>query len=53
MDRDETVCFCFGFTKGQISSDALSGSRPSIAERIAQAKRQGRCRCSQTHPSGR
>lgn len=48
------VCYCFGYTAGQIREDARNNpGRSLILARILAEKKKGRCRCADTNPKGR
>lgn len=52
-DQD-LVCYCFGYTAGQIREDARNNrGRFLILERILAEKKKGCCRCADTNPKGR
>ncbi len=48
----DTVCFCFGYTRGDIEKDWAEAGRSTILERIVMEKRAGACRCGTTNPKG-
>lgn len=50
----ESVCYCFGYTAGDIRRDVREhGGRSLILERIVAAKARGGCQCATRHPEGR
>ena len=50
----DLVCYCFGFTAGDIRTDVIANKgRSLIREKIIAAKRAGSCRCGELHPEGR
>ncbi len=50
---NQLVCYCFGYTAGDIERDFRRNGRSTIAERIARDKRFGNCRCGEKNPKGR
>lgn len=50
--EEETICFCFGYTRGEIAADFLKDGRSRILEEILAAKRLGACRCAAANPRG-
>jgi hypothetical protein len=52
-DQD-LVCYCFGYTAGQIREDARNNQgRSLILARILAARNEGGCRCAERKPKGR
>ncbi len=51
--KDELICFCFGYTVGDIESDTLNNSRSLIMEKIVSEKKAGGCNCAEKNPKGR
>ncbi len=49
--RDRLVCYCFGYTVGEIQDDAVSGAN-SVPAAIASEVRAGNCACEVKNPSG-
>ncbi len=49
--RDKLVCYCFGYTVGEIRDDADAGVNV-IPGAIAQEVRAGNCACEVMNPSG-
>ena len=49
---DETICYCFNHTRGDIEEDARRNGRSLILEEIIAAKRLGSCQCSLKNPKG-
>ena len=48
------ICYCYGYNEEDIRTDVrANGGRSLILERILAEKRQGACRCGETHPEGR
>ncbi|TRO83760.1 BFD-like (2Fe-2S) protein [Trichloromonas acetexigens] len=48
------ICYCYGYDEDDIRADVCAnGGRSLILERILAEKRQGTCRCAETHPDGR
>lgn len=53
MNRDR-VCYCFGYTEGDIIKDVLDNKGTStILEKITSEKKKGGCNCGTNHPLGR
>lgn len=50
---DETICFCFGYTKRDIADDLVKNGRSLILDKIVSEKAKGGCLCSLTNPKGR
>ncbi len=50
--EEETICFCFGYTRGEIAADFRNHGRSRILEEIVAAKRLGACRCAALNPRG-
>ncbi len=53
FNDDELVCYCFQYTKKQIEDDFIKHGKPTILERIALAKKKGKCDCANKNPKGR
>jgi len=49
--RDKLVCYCFGYTAGEIEDDAAS-SASSVPSAIAAEVRAGNCACEVKNPAG-
>jgi hypothetical protein len=49
---DETICYCFNHTRGDITEDLRRNSRSLILEKIIAAKRLGACQCAVKNPKG-
>ena len=49
---DETICYCFSHTRGDIEEDVLRNGRSLILEKITEAKRLGACQCTVKNPRG-
>jgi hypothetical protein len=48
------ICYCYGYDEEDIRADvSANGGRSLILERILAEKRQGACRCAETHPERR
>jgi len=47
------ICYCFGYTRGDIERDARDNGRSTILERILEEKKRGGCRCAELNPGGR
>lgn len=52
-DTDRLVCYCFGYTLGQIMNDAALNGHSTLAGHIQAAKSSGSCQCAQLNPKGR
>ncbi len=50
--EEETICFCFGYTRSGIAADFRKHGRSRILEEIVAAKRLGACRCETANPRG-
>jgi hypothetical protein len=54
QQMDETVCYCFNYTVGDIQRDVREhGGRSLILEEIIAQKKKGVCQCAVRHPEGR
>ena len=51
--KDELICYCFGYTVGDIESDVLTNSRFLILDKIVAEKKAGGCNFSKKNPKGR
>lgn len=49
---DQTICYCFSHTRGDIEKDVLRNGRSLILEKIIAAKRLGTCQCTMKNPKG-
>ena len=49
---DDTVCYCFHYTKKQIEDDYRENGRSTILEKIRQEKQYGGCDCALKNPKG-
>lgn len=49
--REKFVCYCFGYTVGEIEDDAAEGIS-AIPKAIAEEVRAGTCACEVMNPSG-
>ena len=47
------VCYCFGFTRGNIQDEITNTGRSTIAERISEEIKTGNCACEVKNPSGK
>ena len=47
------VCYCFGFTRGNIHEEISEKGRSTIAERITAEVKAGNCACEVKNPSGK
>lgn len=52
-DLSAPVCYCFGFTVGDLEADMHLGRAPATAERIRDLVRARLCACEVRNPSGR
>ncbi len=50
---DDMICYCFGYTDGDIRKDAKEHGRSTIMERIMAEKKAGGCDCGNKNPKGR
>lgn len=50
---DDLVCYCFGYTVGDIEQDLIRNGQSLILEKIAAEKRAGGCDCANKNPKGR
>ena len=50
---DDTVCYCFHYTKKQIEDDYRNNGRSTILEKIRREKQSGGCDCASKNPKGR
>jgi hypothetical protein len=48
-----TVCYCFGFTRGDIHDEIAETGRSTVAERISAEVKAGNCACEVKNPSGK
>ena len=47
------VCYCFGFTRGDIHDEIAETGDSTIAERITKEVKAGNCACEVKNPSGK
>jgi hypothetical protein len=47
------ICYCFGFTRGNIHDEIAETGRSTIAERITTEVKAGNCACEVKNPSGK
>lgn len=47
------VCYCFGFTRGDIQDEIAKTGRSAIAEQISAEIKAGNCACEVKNPSGK
>ena len=52
FQKDDLVCFCFGYTRNDIEQDYINDGRSLIMERIAAEKKAGGCDCAVKNPKG-
>jgi cation transport ATPase len=53
LQRDNLICYCFEYTKGDIEQDFTKNGRSLIMEKIAAEKKAGGCDCATKNPKGR
>ena len=46
------VCYCFGFTRGDVRRDLAARGKSDIPQRIRQGVAEGRCACERENPQG-
>ena len=47
----ETICYCFNYTDADIVADVVARhGQSTIEQRIAEAKKNGRCQCEVKNP---
>ncbi|MBW1722012.1 MAG: hypothetical protein JRH13_07975 [Deltaproteobacteria bacterium] len=51
--EEDTICYCFGYTRRDIEKDIASNGKSMIMERIMKEKRSGNCDCTLRNPKGR
>ena len=51
--KDQSICYCFGYTKHDLEEDFRSNGKSLIMERIMAEKRLGGCQCDSKNPSGK
>lgn len=49
---DEIVCWCFGYTRGDIADDFIRNGKSTIEEKISDELKNGGCRCAEKNPKG-
>lgn len=52
-DKNELICYCFGYSVNDIEADAITNGRSLILEKITSEKRVGACNCADKNPKGR
>ena len=52
-DPAAPVCYCFGFTTGDLTAEVRSGGSTTIPKRIRQLVKERQCACEVRNPSGR
>lgn len=50
---EDTVCYCFRYTKKQIEHDYRANGRSTILEKIRKERQSGGCDCVSKNPKGR
>ena len=50
---EELICYCFGYTAGDIEEDIKKNGRSLILEKILLAKKQGGCDCANKNPKSK
>jgi len=53
FQKDDLVCFCFGYTRNNIEQDYINNGQSLIMARIAAEKKAGACDCAVKNPEGR
>ncbi len=53
QDKNELICYCFGYSVNDIGDGAIKNGRSLILEKIVAEKRAGGCSCSEKNPKGR
>jgi len=53
QDKNELICYCFGYSVNDIEVDAMTNGRSLILEKIRSEKRVGGCNCADKNPKGR
>lgn len=48
----DLICYCFGYSEGDIRRDYLENGRSTILERIQMEKKFGNCQCETKNPKG-
>lgn len=46
------VCYCFGFTRGDVAKGLSCGAESGISARIREGIKEGRCDCERQNPQG-
>ncbi|MCF8070340.1 MAG: hypothetical protein K9L30_17295 [Desulfobacterales bacterium] len=49
----DLVCYCFGYSAGDIKQDFLLNGKSLIMEKIIQEKKFGGCQCATKNPKSR
>ena len=52
-EKNDLICYCFGYTKDDIEQDFLNNGQSLIMEKIAGEKKSGGCDCSNKNPKGK
>lgn len=52
LGDDVCVCYCFGFTRGDIRKDLTEGGVTDISAKIQREIDAGRCSCERSNPQG-
>jgi len=50
---DDLICYCFGYTAGDIQRDIEENGRSLIMEKIMVEKKAGACNCVEKNPQKR
>ena len=50
---NDTICYCFGYTRLDIEEDLKENGHSLIMEKIQAEKKFGNCRCTEKNPKGR
>ena len=51
--NDDLICYCFGYTAGDIQRDIEENGRSLIMEKIMAEKKAGACNCAEKNPQKR
>ncbi|MDY0222025.1 MAG: hypothetical protein RBR67_12880 [Desulfobacterium sp.] len=53
QDKNELICYCFGYSVNDIEVDVIKNGRSLILEKIVAEKLVGGCNCADKNPKGR
>jgi hypothetical protein len=51
-EMNDTICYCFEYTRQDIEEDFKKNGRSLIMEKIKAEKKFGNCRCTEKNPKG-